>query len=100
MAQYSTSEFEKALSKKGFEEDKTHHKMFWYYWKGKKTDIRTRTSHNEKQFDDNMLNQRKAQLRLSKKQQIIDFIKCPMSKEDYSNFLIAIGEIEEKEEEN
>jgi hypothetical protein len=34
MAQYSTSDFEKILCKKGFEKDKTHHKMFWLYYKG------------------------------------------------------------------
>ncbi|OQA17299.1 MAG: hypothetical protein BWY64_02147 [bacterium ADurb.Bin363] len=93
MSKYLTSDFEKALLKKGFQEYTTHHKMFLFYWKGKKTDIRTRISHGEKDFDDSLLNQRKKQIKLNTKQQIIDFINCPMSKEYYINFLINIGKI-------
>ncbi|HPZ10102.1 MAG TPA: hypothetical protein PL110_18570, partial [Candidatus Eremiobacteraeota bacterium] len=52
-----------------------------------------RISHGEKDFDDSLLNQRKKQIKLNTKQQIIDFINCPMSKEYYINFLINIGKI-------
>lgn len=93
MGKYVTSDFEKALLKKGFHQYTTHHKMFLFHWKGKKTDIRTRISHGEKDFDDSLLSQRKKQMELKTKQQIIDFINCPMSKEDYINFLIDIGKI-------
>jgi len=98
MGKYLTGDFEKALLQKGFQLHKTHHNMFLFYRNGKKTHIRTRTSHSEKNFDDYMLNQRKKQLKLKKKDQILDFINCPMSGKDYVDFLVSIKEIDPEEE--
>lgn len=49
MASYKTADFEKALKKKGFKENrKTKHIKFRFYYKGKKTSVITCTSHGEK----------------------------------------------------
>ena len=55
MAVYSTSRFIAAIKKKGFVNDKTHHEMFWYYLDGRKTTVRTRTSHGEKEFNEGLM---------------------------------------------
>ena len=55
MTVYSTSKFIKAIEKKGFMRDNSHHNMFWYYLDGKKTSIRTRTSHGENDFNDGLM---------------------------------------------
>ena len=88
MTVYTTSKFIKALKKKGFEPDKTHHEMFWYYLDGKKTSVRTRTSHGEKEFDDGLMSERRKQIGLSNKRQMIDFIECPLSSEELKQILI------------
>jgi len=88
MGIYLTKDFIKALEKKGFKRDKSHHNMFWFYFSGKKTSIRTRTSHNEKEFDESMLNERKKQMKLLDRKQFIDFYKCPLDGEVYAKFLI------------
>jgi hypothetical protein len=88
MAVYNTSKFESALLKKGFIQDKTHHRIFWFKIKGKQGAIKTRTSHNEKQFDDGMLNLRKHQMRLESKIQFEEYIECTLTLEMYIQYLI------------
>jgi hypothetical protein len=78
MAVYHTSTFIKAIEKKGFVRDKTHHDMFWYYLDGKKTGVRTRTSQGEREFNDGLLSQRRKQIGLSNKKQMLDLINCPL----------------------
>ena len=88
MASYKTSEFEKALETKGYKRDNTHHQMFWYYLDGKKSSVHTRMSHNEREFDDGLFGQRRKQLGLTTKQQLIDFIECPLTADQYRQHLI------------
>ena len=92
MGTYNTKEFENALQKKGFREDETHHNMFWFYYDDKKSSIRTRTSHNEKEYDETLLGERKKQMRLTKKQ-FISFIDCSLSENAYRQYLIEENHI-------
>lgn len=87
MSNYRTSEIESALSKKGFVQHNTHHKMFTYYFDGKKTSVRTRMSHGIDSYGDNLLGPVAKQLKLSKRQ-LEDFIACPLTAEKYSEHLL------------
>jgi len=87
MSNYRTSEIESALSKKGFLQHNTHHKMFTYYFDGKKTSVRTRMSHGIDSYGDNLLGPVAKQLKLSKRQ-LEDFIECPLTAEKYADHLL------------
>lgn len=93
MASYKTAELEKALCKKGFVRSNKHHRMFRFYYKGKKTPVKTRLSHGAKEYNDNLLGQMKKQLKLPEKQQLIDFIECPLDEKKYGEILIDQNEI-------
>jgi hypothetical protein len=75
-----------ALVAKGFIKDNTDHKMFWLYLDGKKTSVRTKISHGEKEIDDFLIGQMSKQIRL-KKPQFVDFVKCPLSAEAYAELV-------------
>jgi len=82
MAVYKYNDVESALLKKGFEQKPGDHKVFVYYYKGKRSKIRTKTSHNKQDIGDSLISCMKKQLHLSKK----DFsrlIECPMKQEEY-----------------
>jgi hypothetical protein len=67
--------------------------MFWHYFQGKKTSIRTRVSHGEAEFDGAMLAQRRRQMGGLTRSQMFDFIECPMSAADYKSHPIGEGRI-------
>ncbi len=90
---YSTSKFIKAIEKKGFMRDNCHHNMFWYYLDGKKTSIRTRTSHGENEFNDSLMSERRKQIGLASKQQMIDLIECPLTSDKLKQILIENGRV-------
>jgi len=78
---------EKSLLKKGFKVELRHHKyLFFHDEKGKKTLVRTRLSHGNKEYDDGLLSQMKKQLHLDK-QQLLDLIDCPMTYKMYLELL-------------
>ncbi|MCE1246230.1 MAG: hypothetical protein LWY06_06280 [Firmicutes bacterium] len=52
------------------------------------TDILTYTSHNEGEFDENMLSKRRRQMKLGDKTQLSDFINCRFSEDDYKKWII------------
>lgn len=93
MTVYSTSKFIKAIEKKGFMRDDGHHNMFWYYLNGKKTSIRTRTSHGENEFNDGLMSERRKQIGLASKQQMIDLIECPLTSDKLKQILIENGRV-------
>ena len=97
MAVYPTSKFITAIKRKGFVPDKTHHNMFWYYLDGKKTSVRTRTSHEENEFNDGLMTERCKQIGLTSKEQMLDLIECPLSADDLQQILIESGRIREPE---
>jgi hypothetical protein len=87
MSEYKTSDFEKALQKKGFKCTNSHHKMFRFYNNGKMTDIITYISHGELRFGETILSLRKRQMKLTEKKQILDFIDCKFTEDDYRKWL-------------
>jgi len=93
MASYSTTDFETALLKKGFVRYEGDHHMFRLHVDGKKTLIKTKTSHSEKSYDDNLLKQRRQQIGLQSKQQFLDFVECPLDEEMYREILIKSGRV-------
>lgn len=80
----------KSLKKKGFEEDVSKEHI-WYYHKfqGKETGIKTCVSHTKKIKDisGDLLTAMKNQLKLDTSEQVVDFLKCPMSRKDYLRVL-------------
>ena len=94
MASYRTDDFIGSLESKGFVRDTTHHNMFWYYYEGRRTSVRTRTSHGEREFDDALFHQRRKQMGGLSRKQMNDFIDCPLSAADYAKHLIGGGLVE------
>lgn len=87
------ADVEKSLLNKGFQAGGGDHNYFFYYSKaGKKTIVRTKTSHGSREIDDNLLAQLARQCKLSNK----DFgllIECPLSRDNYEAKLVAAGAV-------
>jgi len=98
MPDYKTKQFQKRLKKKGFIEEESHHKYYHFVWKGQITHIHTYTSHGEKNFSSHLFNKRKRQLYIDDNSDMLDFYNCPMSKKDYSDYLVSKGIIDPEEE--
>jgi predicted RNA binding protein YcfA (HicA-like mRNA interferase family) len=88
------ADVEKSLLSKGFQAGGGDHNFFIYYSvAGKRTVVRTKTSHGAREIDDNLLAQMAKQCRLSSK----DFgllVECPLSREAYEAKLISAGAVE------
>ena len=93
MAIVKRKDLEAALLRKGFRRASNHHNHFWFYYRGRKTRIKTFTSHGKREYDDWLLTQVKKQLRVTKNQ-LMDLIKCPMSEEEYTQHLIDMGHLQ------
>lgn len=93
MAVYKTTKLEKALCRKGFVKNETHHKILRFYYQGKKTPVKTRLSHGIKEYNDSLLGQLKKQLKLPDKQRLIDLIECPLDHKEYAEILKSNNEI-------
>lgn len=79
----SKAAIESGLRNKGFRQLNTHHRFFVYYTvAGKKSNLRTRTSHGAKDIGRHLISQMAKQCGLN----TADFLKlvdCPMSQTDY-----------------
>lgn len=78
-------DIESALERKGFVRDETHHSLFIYWTvEGKKTPIRTRTSHgsNHKTLGDSLLSQMAKQVQLPKKS-FLELVDCTLDRAGY-----------------
>ena len=93
MATFPVKQLRSALLAKGFEQDKTHHAMFWLVAGGKKRPIRTRLSHGVREYGDALLGLVARQMRL-RRPELDDFIRCPMDGAGYFKLLIERGELE------
>ena len=84
---------ERGLVKKGFQRTESHHHFFVYYsCDGKKTTVKTKTSHGTRELSSYILQQMARQIQLSK----IDFlnlIDCPMSRHQYEEHLVSLAKI-------
>ena len=87
------ADVEKSILSKGFQPGGGDHNYFFYHSKvGKKTIVRTKTSHGAREIDDNLLAQMAKQCKLSNK----DFgllVECPLSRDDYEVKLVAAGAV-------
>ena len=79
-----------ALLVKGFQVSETHHELYWFCIGSKKTSIRTRISHSEKELDDYLLGLVATQMGLTKKQ-LLSFIDCTLSGQQYLELLYESG---------
>jgi hypothetical protein len=74
---------ESGLRAKGFQKsDGDHHYFIYYDLCGKKTPVKTKTSHSGRDLDDSLLGMMARQVRLSKRQ-FLDLLDCPLSRQDY-----------------
>jgi predicted RNA binding protein YcfA (HicA-like mRNA interferase family) len=79
---------ESGLKKKGFRQDEGDHHWFLYWTAdGKKTTIRTKTSHGTtKDLGDGLLKEMARQVRLPKAQ-FLELIDCPLTQQHYQKLL-------------
>lgn len=90
---FNHRDVEKALRKKGFKQIPTDHNSFVLIDReGKRTLIRTKTSHNKQDIDSYLINKMCKQLHLSKKD-FEDLIRCPLSKDKYFSMMEQAGNI-------
>ncbi len=92
MATLKTKDICTSLTNKGFKEDNTHHKMYWLHVGDKKTSIRTRISHGEAEYGDNLIAKVAKQMNLTKKQ-LFSFVECTLGGEMYLKILVDNGRV-------
>jgi predicted RNA binding protein YcfA (HicA-like mRNA interferase family) len=94
----NTKDIQKVLEKKGFilEPEKDHHQFYFLQIDGKKQAIKTYLSHGKREYDKSLMNQLKKQLKFRETDKAEDFFDCPMSKDQYVEMLIDLGEIQKK----
>lgn len=83
------SQVEKGLLNKGFQINETHHHYFIYYTQeGKKTTVKTKTSHTKKMktISNDLLSQMAKQCGLTKSD-FLDLIDCPLTQDKYEKIL-------------
>ena len=81
-----------ALLRKGFEKDETHHTMLWFMVRGRRTSVHTWLSHGQRKLDDHLLRLMAKELHLSKAE-LLKFVECEMSYQDYLRRMIDGGHV-------
>ena len=94
-ATYKRATVESALEAKGFRRRESDHSYFVYYTQeGKKTPVRTKTSHGRGGADlPNKLFSRMARQCKLRTAQFRDLVDCPLSQAGYEELLTTNGEI-------
>lgn len=82
MSTYPARRLRRAFLRKGFQEEKTHHRIFWLVVEGKRTRIRTRLSHGTKEYGPQLLHEMGRAMMLNR-QELDRFLECPMDHEEY-----------------
>ena len=83
-------EIERALCKKGFVLNHSHHDMLFFYKGEKKTKIYTRLSHGISEYSKSLMSKMKRQLKLSS-DELDMLIDCPLTKEMLLEIYIERG---------
>ena len=84
---------ERALIKKGFQRTESHHHFFIYHsCEGKKTTVKTKTSHGGQELSNYLLQQMARQVCLSKND-FLSLIDCPMSRNQFEQRLVSLAKI-------
>jgi len=89
------AQIQASLERKGFRPRSGDHEFLIYYsLDGKKTPVRTKTSHTPKMKDvpDNLLGEMAEQCRVTKRQ-FLEQVDCPMDQQTYKRNLVAHGAI-------
>lgn len=90
MTSRGTRDIERALLRKGFVRQDTHHRYLRLYTGGEPQDVFTRLSHGIPEYGDALLGQVARQLFLIKRE-LLDLIDCRMSGEQYAALLRERG---------
>lgn len=91
MSQLKPREVESALLNKGFKKidgGRDHH-FYFYFHNGIKTSVFTKISHNSADIGDPLLKLMCRQLRLAKKAEFLELVKCSLSQDQYAEILVA-----------
>lgn len=91
MASRKTREIENALLSKGFIRSDSNHRFFHLYVDGKRTPIRTYLSHGVSEYGDDLLSKVRQQMKLRSKKELLEFIDCPVTHEDYVEIVREAG---------
>jgi len=91
--QRNQRDVEISLVRKGFVRTESHHSFFVYLdLRGRKSSIRTRTSHGGRDLGDYLLQQMAKQCKISK-QQFVELIDCPLTQQQYEALLKNSGSL-------
>ncbi len=87
--QLKRQKIEKALARKGFVKEDTHHRYFRLVIEGKDTGVYTFTSRGTEYqtYQEPLLRRMKDQLKLDSLNQLRDLIDCPMDAKQYVELL-------------
>lgn len=88
MASRKKRDVEDALKRKGFRQaEGDHHRFIYWTLDGRKTVIRTKTSHGSSQdLGDGLVKEMARQLKVSKTE-FLGLVDCPVSREQYEGLL-------------
>ena len=86
MATRKAREIKEGLTKKGFITVQGDHTFLFLSVEGRKSSVRTKISHDQREYGDNLLSLVAKGLHISKKQ-LDDLLDCPLSYEDYLSIL-------------
>lgn len=85
------ADVERALRSKGFIQTESHHHFFIYHsTAGRKTPVKTKTSHGQREISDDLLGKMAQQVKLFKGD-FLDLVDCPLSREAYEAKLVALN---------
>jgi hypothetical protein len=77
-----------ALCGKGFQEHNDRdHQYYFFYYHGRKSSIKTKISHNEKEIDDYLCSAMSRQINLTRSQ-FRDLVECPLTAEGYLTLMM------------
>ncbi len=96
MAQIDRSQIERALARKGFEREETHHTYFHHKHDGKYTGVYTYVSRGSKYktYGRPLLARMKRELELDSVNELIQLLNCPMTQQAYDDKLKSKGKLE------
>ena len=92
MSAYPSRKIIRALEKKGFVRDNTHHMMFWLVIEGRRRGIRTLCQSRHTGIRGQVASSVAKEMKL-RRSELDSFVQCPLQREDYLDLLREKGEI-------
>lgn len=84
-----------SLLAKGFKQDRARdHVYFFFYYNGRRTAVRTKISHNEREINDNLCAFMARQMGLTVRQ-FREFVDCSLTGKMYAELLIRSGRVQQ-----